>query len=160
MSHSWTEKALAELKQLHEQGLSGGRIAAILGVTRGSVMGKMHRMKFPKKEKTPPHTPHKYKRPPAGANLELNPKCVPLPVSSRNPDVMVLCTFAELKDESCRYPIGQPQDANFRFCGNQRADDKAPYCEHHMATTHTTAAQHRADRQQTKGFTYYVPPQI
>jgi hypothetical protein len=86
-----------------------------------------------------------------------NPKCLPLPIAGPNPSVMVLCTLLELTEQSCRFPIGQPADPNFRFCGNQRADDKAPYCEHHMKLTHTTPAQRR---EQPRGFNYYVPPQI
>jgi hypothetical protein len=39
-------------------------------------------------------------------------------------------TVANLEAEDCRWPIGDPRDANFHFCGAQRISGR-PYCETH-----------------------------
>jgi GcrA cell cycle regulator len=49
--------------------------------------------------------------------IELNP-----PLSKFN------CTIMELGEDSCRAPIGDPQSADFRFCGAPFAKLPGPYC--------------------------------
>jgi hypothetical protein len=39
------------------------------------------------------------------------------------------CTLMELTRETCRFPIGDPLEADFAFCGAQR--ERGPYCEFH-----------------------------
>lgn len=39
------------------------------------------------------------------------------------------CTLAELNDETCRWPLGDPQSPDFRFCGAK--PDGMPYCRRH-----------------------------
>jgi GcrA cell cycle regulator len=36
----------------------------------------------------------------------------------------------DLKETMCRWPVGDPQDDDFHFCGQRRADG-LPYCEQH-----------------------------
>jgi GcrA cell cycle regulator len=36
----------------------------------------------------------------------------------------------DLKESMCRWPVGDPQDDGFHFCGQRRADG-LPYCEQH-----------------------------
>jgi GcrA cell cycle regulator len=40
-------------------------------------------------------------------------------------------TIQTLKNNDCRWPIGDPQHADFHFCGKPTAV-RAPYCEFHM----------------------------
>lgn len=43
----WTSHAIAELTRLWDEGLSASKIAAALGTTKGSVVGKAHRLFLP-----------------------------------------------------------------------------------------------------------------
>lgn len=40
-------------------------------------------------------------------------------------------TFADLEPHHCRWPIGDPRNSDFRFCGCRRVIGK-PYCEGHV----------------------------
>jgi len=39
-------------------------------------------------------------------------------------------TIANLGQRECRWPIGDPRDADFHFCGAPQASGR-PYCAHH-----------------------------
>ncbi len=39
-------------------------------------------------------------------------------------------TIATLEPCSCRWPIGDPEEDDFHFCGRRKLEN-APYCEHH-----------------------------
>jgi GcrA cell cycle regulator len=43
-----------------------------------------------------------------------------------------LKTMANLEQNECRWPIGDPREADFHFCGALRASGR-PYCAHHWA---------------------------
>lgn len=43
----------------------------------------------------------------------------------------------DLKNHHCRWPIGEPGDPDFGFCGRRRADDATPYCEGHCRIAYT-----------------------
>jgi GcrA cell cycle regulator len=40
-------------------------------------------------------------------------------------------TINTLLPGDCRWPLGDPRDRDFHFCGKQRVDGH-PYCEFHM----------------------------
>lgn len=50
-------------------------------------------------------------------------------------------TIIELERDSCRWPLGDPMQASFRFCGNPGADFTAsparPYCSWHHERAYT-----------------------
>ena len=48
------------------------------------------------------------------------------------------CTLMELTSTSCRWPIGDPRDAEFRFCG-ARKEIEDSYCATHHAMSLTSA---------------------
>jgi hypothetical protein len=39
-------------------------------------------------------------------------------------------TVSNLETEDCRWPIGDPRDADFHFCGAERTSGR-PYCDMH-----------------------------
>ena len=39
-------------------------------------------------------------------------------------------TVKNLEPDDCRWPIGDPQHADFHFCGAQKIEGR-PYCQHH-----------------------------
>jgi len=77
-----------------------------------------------------------------------------------DPENMLRVQLLDLKENMCRWPIGDPQKKGFFFCGLKKAGT-GPYCEHHariafqyvprrktascqkqQTTTHTKPAQH------------------
>ncbi len=40
-------------------------------------------------------------------------------------------TMTTLLPDDCRWPIGDPQIADFHFCGKRKVDGH-PYCDFHM----------------------------
>lgn len=52
-----------------------------------------------------------------------------IPFSQHRPDCS--CTLLQLTNHSCRWPIGDPQKADFFFCGAYT--EYQTYCKHHTA---------------------------
>jgi GcrA cell cycle regulator len=54
-------------------------------------------------------------------------------------------TISDLERHDCRWPIGDPRHADFRFCGAPQAPLR-PYCEFHwrMAVQVTRARQEQS----------------
>ena len=37
----------------------------------------------------------------------------------------------ELRESMCRWPVGDPSSAEFRYCGSKAPIGAGPYCAHH-----------------------------
>jgi GcrA cell cycle regulator len=108
----WTEERVSELKKLWAEGHSASQIAKKLGaVTRNAVIGKVHRLGL----SGPAHTQI------TAAEANVEPQRLP------NGDMVTVLT---VKDSMCKWPIGDPADANFGFCGHGTAEG-SPYCAEH-----------------------------
>lgn len=46
-------------------------------------------------------------------------------------------------ERMCQWPIGNPRDPDFRFCGNAAAPDR-PYCEDHCAVAYRRKSDNAA----------------
>jgi GcrA cell cycle regulator len=130
----WTEEMNERLNALWAEGLSATQIAAALGsVSRNAVLGKVHRLGLPGRDKIararkpPVKRRYRFILPPILAT----PK--PLRVEPVVPVVPVVpgCRFDELTATVCRWPIGEVGEADFGFCGEQ-TNQHAPYCAHHL----------------------------
>jgi GcrA cell cycle regulator len=53
-----------------------------------------------------------------------------MPIPNERP-----CSLMELTADTCRWPVGDPGQPGFYFCGAQPADDK-PYCWRHDNIAH------------------------
>jgi GcrA cell cycle regulator len=153
MTNGWTDDRVTLLKKLWTDGLSASQIAKQLGgVTRNAVIGKVHRLGLagraapsrpikrvlaaPVRPKpvlvataTPrpavatgpaPAAPH--------APVAAKPARVPAPPREQGDVIGVL----ELGPHMCKWPIGDPGDPHFGFCGAQVAPG-LPYCTEHAA---------------------------
>ena len=148
---SWNDERVELLSKLWLEGRSASQIAAELGlgVTRNAVIGKVHRLGLSGRAKVPAHAAMPRSRPkPVKPTTDRSP--VPIAaaiqasaeldaataVSVLRPvaDVVVpFCTrvtIMELRDTMCRWPIGDPPSADFRYCGS-RTGDTGPYCADH-----------------------------
>lgn len=136
----WNDERVATLTRLWTEGLSASQIAKQLGgVTRNAVIGKVHRLGLA--GRATPSRPAKRPRPVArprvvaqnGAPVRVRPTAPPVltlvnlePLRAEDGSVTTVLT---LNDRVCKWPIGDPSDANFGFCG--RGACAGPYCEDH-----------------------------
>jgi GcrA cell cycle regulator len=150
----WTEERVAELKKLWAEGHSASQIAKKLGsVTRNAVIGKVHRLGLSGRAtpSRPVKRPPRLARPkpqvqttrpvaaaprPAAGSLALREPVAQAPVEADasiepkrlpNGDMVTVMT---VKDSMCKWPIGDPADATFGFCG-RGSDGSSPYCAEH-----------------------------
>ena len=150
---SWTEERVEQLKKLWTEGHSASQIANQLGgVTRNAVIGKVHRLglsgratpsrpvKRPPRLSRPKPAPQRVERPVAptpevAAPQQQQPSTLPAVAKSTEPlDPVKLANgdFASvlnIRESMCKWPIGDPMDKDFAFCG--RAASGGPYCAEH-----------------------------
>lgn len=151
---SWTDDRVELLKKLWAEGLSASQIAGQLGgVTRNAVIGKVHRLGLSGRATTSRVKPnrarkHKTQRQPNTPRLGLfssnNTAMRSLTTGTEAPreepfrsqfvelDIPVdeRVDLVDLKESQCRWPIGDPQDQQFHFCGKSKAEG-GPYCQYH-----------------------------
>ncbi|MEM7694924.1 MAG: GcrA family cell cycle regulator [Pseudomonadota bacterium] len=150
---SWTDERIDELRKLWAEGLSASQIATSLGgVSRNAVIGKIHRLGLSGRVKTPraPRRPAPRATPAAPRVMAVGSTVVkvveremiepePLPPA----DVVPLHPAVSLLDlgrETCRWPVGDPSDENFGFCGAACAPGET-YCKAHAALAFPTRAR-------------------
>ena len=135
----WTEERVALLRKLWTEGLSASQIAKQLGgVTRNAVIGKVHRLGLAGRAtpSRPAKRPVRLARPriigPSAPRLRpasLAPSVfIPQLEPLRNEDGK-FATVLTLNEQMCKFPIGDPNEADFAFCG--RASSCGPYCADH-----------------------------
>jgi len=137
---SWTEERVALLRKLWGEGKTAAEIAHALGnVTRNAVIGKAHRLKLsnrisPIQQNT--------KKTIVRANDSKQQTRSKRPVI-REEDIKIEGrSLAELKDKMCRWPIGDPKDDDFMFCGCL-AVSGLPYCPDHSRLAYQAASRSR-----------------
>jgi GcrA cell cycle regulator len=59
-------------------------------------------------------------------------------------------TVLALNDRICKWPIGNPGESGFRFCG-RKADDGAPYCMDHARKAYQPASNKRDRANRSRG---------
>ncbi len=153
LSTTWDDSRNVDLlRTMWLDGKSASEIAlAIPGATRNAVIGKVHRMKLGKRA-SPAATKSRVRtasgreghRGRSGglgqskANSIINrvqgrmkAALVPkLPEDDEGVDVTALIGIMDLNEHTCRWPIGDPLDPSFGFCGKEPVEGK-PYCEDH-----------------------------
>ncbi|MGK2740853.1 GcrA family cell cycle regulator [Tepidicaulis sp. LMO-SS28] len=161
----WTEERVDLLKKLWAEGLSASQIAKQLGgVTRNAVIGKVHRLGLSGRA-TSNRAPRSRPQTAAPANLQARaeaapaqaqaaaalpkekPLSAPAPISRALPEIVDGgATVLSLTEHTCKWPIGDPGESNFHFCG-QRSAPNMPYCaEHARLAYQPVQPRKRADR--------------
>ena len=120
---SWTEHKVQELTRLWEAGHSAAAIGRIIGMSKNAVIGKAHRIHL-----TGRPSPIRYRE---GEDAPEPFAVVPAPPEPVTPQIMVPIKRHRGKTE-CLWPIGDPGDDGFRFCG-EAAEEGKPYCAEHCA---------------------------
>lgn len=133
----WTDERISELKQLWESGVSGGVIAKKLGLTRNSIIGKVHRLGLKKRQSTCRivHIPPRRKIIPARHTPSVSVQ--PLPPEPPAPATALRLTLMQLTDATCKCGLGDPKHADFAFCGLP-VKPGSRYCPAHHARFYST----------------------
>lgn len=162
----WTDDRVERLKLLLRQGMSASAIAERLGggMSRNAVIGKVHRMGLKldqrsssersanarkSRKKTHKKQCAQIFKPPPYMTLPVEPlPHGPEPHVPRRERRGVL----ELEDNQCRWPIGDPKDADFHFCNAKRVTGFA-YCAHHARRAYRPVDMKQRVPQRTRVFT-------
>ncbi len=166
----WTDERVELLKKLWAEGLSASQIAGRLGgVTRNAVIGKVHRLGLsgratssrsssPRPRRT--HVPRPNRTPQlmfsTRGNVALKPSYEEdiepqaAPITELVIPVNERASILTLKESMCRWPIGDPGEAEFHFCGRKKCGT-LPYCEHHARMAYQPVQVRRREKRVMAG---------
>ena len=155
---SWTEEKVAKLKELWGKGNTASQIAEIIGgISRNAVIGKAHRLNLSAKIKTRTASSNesfknsrndnniKSKR---GRRSKFKSLLIEKDFEPENPK-----TLEELDENSCKWPIGHPNEKSFYFCGRSSLKDFS-YCKLHLLYAYQPKGKKEdiADKEEMPGF--------
>lgn len=159
MINGWNDERVELLKRLWADGLSASQIAKQLGgVTRNAVIGKVHRLGLA--GRAAPSRPAKRPVPIARVKPAVAIQPEPRPVEPVAEAIEVpparpaqavpgaaartaargdMIGVLQLGPHMCKWPIGDPGDPDFGFCGAQSLPGGV-YCAEHAAVAYQPAA--------------------
>lgn len=160
----WNDERVELLKKLWTEGLSASQIAGRLGqVTRNAVIGKVHRLGLSGRATTSRMKSHRPRPRAAAAKRLAKPRFAQVGNTALRalyqadtepyvpPVEELVIPLAERKsietllECDCRWPIGDPQEAEFHFCGKKKVAG-LPYCEFHARRAFQPPQPRRRDR--------------
>lgn len=112
----WTSERIAALIALWNEGLTTSEIGVRLGITKNAVIGKVHRLGLPQRR----------------------------PTQKDEPELADVIRLDRLSGDMCSWPVGNPGDRNFHFCGEPSATGK-PYCAKHCAVAYVRSTRDRSE---------------
>ena len=135
----WTEEKVKILRDLWGKGKTASQIAEIIGgISRNAVIGKAHRLNLSAKIKNKIFNGTNSKNP-DGNNLDNKNVGKRRLSRSKFRSFLIEKDFEpenpkqleELDDNSCKWPIGHPNESKFYFCGRKSLKDFS-YCKLHL----------------------------
>lgn len=169
---AWTDERVELLKKLWAEGLSASQIAGRIGsVTRNAVIGKVHRLGLSGRATTTRLKTHRPRpraahapSPQSNARRFVKPRIAtvgnpafrelyrldaePFVPAEAELDIPMAerKTILTLGECNCRWPIGDPQEQDFHFCGKNKIVG-LPYCEFHARRAFQPPQPRRRDRE-------------
>ena len=132
---SWNEEKVTKLKELWGKGNTASQIAEIIGgLSRNAVIGKAHRLNLSSKIKTRISSNQNFQnginenitKQKKGRKSRFQSLIIEKDFEPENPKKL-----EELDDDSCKWPIGHPEEESFYFCGRSSLKDFS-YCKLHL----------------------------
>ena len=133
---SWNEEKVNKLIELWGKGNTASQIAEIIGgLSRNAVIGKAHRLNLSAKIKTRNISSSQG----FNSNLEENKPKQKQGRKSKFKSLLIEKDFEpenpkkleELDENSCKWPVGHPEEQSFYFCGRSSLKDFS-YCKLHL----------------------------
>jgi GcrA cell cycle regulator len=115
MSADWTPERVAALIALWNEGHSTSEIGRRLGITKNAVIGKVHRLGLPKRRLSP----------------------------ATEPEIAQVIKLDSLRSGMCSWPLGNPGEEGFHFCGAPAVPEK-PYCAKHCSIAYVKITRDRS----------------
>ncbi len=168
---AWTDDRVELLKKLWNDGLSASQIANQMGgVTRNAVIGKVHRLGLSgratstrgraankagktaaskqRSQRREPKMPSMgnaaYKvAPETKAEAIIEPKVSPVKLVETPTGNNI--GIYDLTEYTCRWPVGDPTENDFHFCGG-RNNGSGPYCESHAQVAYQPAIRRKTGK--------------
>src|SRR5271154_5897386 len=164
---SWTDERVELLRKLWLDGLSASQIARQLanGITRNAVIGKVHRLGMSGRVKSaapasvrprvksmrPTYTRSSVPTVRGNTALAFRPQPLEIEAPRLMEDVVIpiseMVTIMELKEPMCRWPMGDPTTAEFRYCGAKKSTTGGtPYCSYHSRVAYQPMQERRREK--------------
>lgn len=145
----WTDQMVEELRKMWKEGLTTGEIGKRLNVSKNSIVGKVHRLGLSGRPSPIKKKEEEVSAPAAEKSAKPAPEPVAVPAKKKpEPELKSARSAApkycackgnkakvgltELDNHTCRWPVGDPKDDNFHFCGKKVRIGQT-YCEEHSA---------------------------
>lgn len=135
---NWSEAEVRMAAMLwndgHSASITARKINHKFGMSRSrcSIIGLINRLGFPKRQTK--FNRHVKRRPKSNPKLQVSRRRhksrALLPAPEMRP-----CNILELNNNRCRFPIGDPGNKGFHFCGADTYGEP-PYCQFHSRIAH------------------------
>ena len=110
-----------ELRRLFREGLTCESMAAVMGLTKGAIVGRLHRLDLYREHRQGPRKARKKKPSPWKPQGQRAPPCAPLGQSAE---------LLRLNPDGCRWGVAEIVKHRHLFCGMPRFNGSS-YCERH-----------------------------
>ena len=133
---SWNQQKVEDLKKLWNEGVATSRIGEQLGFTKNAVIGKAFRLGLERRQNSRKKIAHSqsvssvtmYRETSVPGHSQTTPK---REVTRRREKFSFKKSIVGTGSfKSCQWPIGDPLEEGFHYCGGQNIPTK-PYCIEH-----------------------------